>query len=442
MEKLAGLSHLFVTVFLSNFAVLMVNPAITDVTMAALCPGKDQCSLAIYLSGLQQAIIGMGTLVMIPLIGKLSDVYGRKALLTLPMTLSILPLVILAYSRSTTYFYVYYVFRTLTAMTSEGSVQCLALAYVADNISEGKRVSAIGVLTGVGTAAIVCGTLATRFLSTAQTFQVAAFVAMAAVVYMRLFLKDTNRINDALVQPMLKSGSDVTKSDEESSKKIQVFKRISSMGELICLLSSSGTFSRAAFVAFFNSLAEGGLHASLLYFFKAQFHFNKDQFADLMLIVNIGGTFSQLLLMPTFAPIIGEEKLLSIGLFAGFLNMLLNSIAWSVWVPYAVAGFYVFTSVATPSLRSIVSKQVGPMEQGMAQGCISGVSSFANIISPLIYSPLAALFLSDRAPFHFPGFSVMCIGLAWMMAFIASTMIKAAPHSSRGKISIKDYTVA
>ncbi|CAK9167252.1 unnamed protein product [Ilex paraguariensis] len=327
-------------------------------------------------------------------------------------------------------------------MTSEGSVQCLALAYVADNISEGKRVSAIGVLTGVGTAAIVCGTLATRFLSTAQTFQVAAFVAMAAVVYMRLFLKDTNRINDALVQPMLKSGSDVTKSDEESSKKIQVFKRISSMGELICLLSSSGTFSRAAFVAFFNSLAEGGLHASLLYFFKAQFHFNKDQFADLMLIVNIGGTFSQLLLMPTFAPIIGEEKLLSIGLFAGFLNMLLNSIAWSVWVPYAVAGFYVFTSVATPSLRSIVSKQVGPMEQGMAQGCISGVSSFANIISPLIYSPLAALFLSDRAPFHFPGFSVMCIGLAWMMAFIASTMIKAAPHSSRGKISIKDCTVA
>ena len=68
--------------------------------------------------------------------------------------------------------------------------------------------------------------------------QVAAFVAMAAVVYMRLFLKDTNRINDALVQPMLKSGSDVTKSDEESSKKIQVFKRIPSMGELICLLSS------------------------------------------------------------------------------------------------------------------------------------------------------------------------------------------------------------
>ena len=85
----------------------------------------------------------------------------------------------------------------------------------------------------------------------------------------------------------------------------------------------------------------------------------------------------------------------------------------------------------------------------MAQGWISGMSSFANIISPLIFSPLtgnsltkftkdgtwlvsysyyekisqfwkscdsllAALFLSDGAPFPFPGFSIMCIGLAWV----------------------------
>ncbi|KAJ6368873.1 hypothetical protein OIU78_001278 [Salix suchowensis] len=56
MEKLAELSHLFVTVFLSSFASLMVIPAITDVTMSAVCPGKDECSLAIYLSGFQQAV--------------------------------------------------------------------------------------------------------------------------------------------------------------------------------------------------------------------------------------------------------------------------------------------------------------------------------------------------------------------------------------------------
>ncbi|KAJ9553847.1 hypothetical protein OSB04_017892 [Centaurea solstitialis] len=58
----------------------------------ALCPGEDECSLAIYLTGIQQAVTGMGSLVMMPLIGNLSDHYGRKVLLTIPMMLATLPL--------------------------------------------------------------------------------------------------------------------------------------------------------------------------------------------------------------------------------------------------------------------------------------------------------------------------------------------------------------
>ncbi|PON39090.1 hypothetical protein PanWU01x14_307280 [Parasponia andersonii] len=56
MEKWnIGLGHLFMTIFLHNYSAFMVIPAITDVTMSALCPGRDECSLAIYLTGFQQA---------------------------------------------------------------------------------------------------------------------------------------------------------------------------------------------------------------------------------------------------------------------------------------------------------------------------------------------------------------------------------------------------
>jgi hypothetical protein len=57
MEELAGLGHLLVFAFLFYFSAFMVAPVMTDVTMAALCPGRDECSLAIYLNGLQQAVI-------------------------------------------------------------------------------------------------------------------------------------------------------------------------------------------------------------------------------------------------------------------------------------------------------------------------------------------------------------------------------------------------
>lgn len=50
------LSHLLVTLFLYTFATMMIVPAITDVTMSALCPGQDECSLAIYFTGFQQVV--------------------------------------------------------------------------------------------------------------------------------------------------------------------------------------------------------------------------------------------------------------------------------------------------------------------------------------------------------------------------------------------------
>ncbi|KAK6159607.1 hypothetical protein DH2020_006921 [Rehmannia glutinosa] len=400
MENWGRLSHLFVTVFLSNFSELMMSPAIPDVTLAAVCPGKDECSAAIYLTGFQQAIAGIGSVIMMPLIGNLSDAYGRKLLLMIPLVLAIIPTVVLAWKRTTNFFYAYYAIKTLTAMITQGGVLCLALAYLADNVSEGKRVSAFGVLQGVVSAAYVGGTLAARLLSTAQIFQVATAVSIVAAIYMGVFLKETPRQIDALEQPIL----NLAESEEDSckaSKKIGVIRKIPSPRDIFRLLKSSITFSLAAFVAFFNSLAEAGLQACLLYFLKARFHFKKDQFADVLLIAYIGATISNMIFMPTLGPLIGEETLLSVGLFAGFLNMFFDSIAWAAWVPYASASMGMFLFLSSPNLRSIVSKQVGPNEQGLAQGCILGITAFANVISPLIYSPLSALVLAEDAPFHF-----------------------------------------
>lgn len=56
MKDFAGLGHLFVAAFLFHFSSYMVLPSITDVTMEAVCPGRDECSVAIYLSGFQNAV--------------------------------------------------------------------------------------------------------------------------------------------------------------------------------------------------------------------------------------------------------------------------------------------------------------------------------------------------------------------------------------------------
>ncbi|XP_022135593.1 uncharacterized protein LOC111007514 [Momordica charantia] len=435
MEKLSGVSHLFVTVFLSAVAGIMVMPAITDVTMAALCPGRDECSLAIYLSGFQQAITGLGAVVMTPLIGNLSDKYGRKALLTLPMTVSIIPLAILAYSRERNFFYAYYAVKTLTSMVTEGTAGCLALAYLADYTSPAKRASAFSLLAGVGSAAFVCGTIASRFIATAYLFPIAAISSMVATVYMRIFLEDGLPVESDLVQPMLKDEVPELTGREDDAGKLPRptpgFRKIPTLNDVTTLLKSSTLLSLAAVVVFFHGLGDGGMQVSILYYLKARFHFDKNQFADLMLLSGVTGTVSQLVLMPLLAPVLSEEKLLSIGLLVGTIGMVINSIAWAIWVPYATTIFSIIGVFVNPSLCSIVSKQVGQHEQGKVQGCLSGISSLAQIVAPFIFSPLTALFLSENPPFYYPGFSLLCIAVTSVICLILSVMMTTSASSTK-----------
>ncbi|KAG7636415.1 Major facilitator superfamily [Arabidopsis thaliana x Arabidopsis arenosa] len=435
-DGIGGLRHMLATVFLSAFAGFMVVPVITDVTVAALCSGSDDsCSLAVYLTGFQQVAIGMGTMIMMPVIGNLSDRYGIKTILTLPMCLSIVPPVILGYRRDTKFFYVFYISKILTSMVCEGTVDCLAYAYVAVNIHGSTRISAFGILAGIKTIAGLFGTLVARFLPIALTFQVSAISFFVGLVYMRVFLKenlkadedddhhhgtyhqeDHDSINTTmLAEPIL----------NDTPIKTQVFqKKYSSLKDMISLMKTSTIFFQALVVTFFSSFSDSGMESAFLYFLKARFGFDKKQFADLLLLITIVGSISQLFVLPRFASAIGECKLLSTGLFMEFINMAIVSVSWAPWVPYLTTVFVPGALFVMPSVCGIASRQVGPGEQGKVQGCISGVRSFGKVVAPFVFSPLTALFLSKNAPFYFPGFSLLCISLSSLIGFFQSLLIK------------------
>ncbi|XP_009121172.1 multidrug resistance protein 2 isoform X1 [Brassica rapa] len=439
-DGFVGMRHMLTIVFLSGFAGFMEGPVITDVTVAAVCSSPDDaCSLAVYLTGFQQVAIGLGTMVMMPVIGNLSDRYGIKAVLTLPMCLSILPPVILGYKRDTHFFYMFYIIKILTALVCEGTVDCLASAYVAENIQGRTRISAFSVLAGVKTMSSLCGTLVARFLPLALIFKVSAISFLVAMVYMRSFLKerlnndengyhqqDDGDSNDVtmLAEPMLNNTTITTSA---------LNKKQSSLKDMMILMKTSTIFVQALVVTFFSSFSDNGMQSAFLYFLKARFGFDKNQFADLMLLITIVGSISQLFVLPRFASTIGERKLLSAGLFMEFTNMAVVSISWAPWVPYLTTLFVSGAMLVMPSVCGIASRQVGPGEQGKVQGCISGVKSFGKVVAPFVFSPLTALFLSNNAPFYFPGFSLLCISLSSMIGFFQSLMIKDVPPSQLNK---------
>ncbi|RID44197.1 hypothetical protein BRARA_I01011 [Brassica rapa] len=431
-EKLGGLGHILTTVFLSSFAGFLVRPVMTDVTVAAVCSGlNDSCSLAVYLTGVQQVTVGLGTMVMMPVIGNLADRYGIKALLTLPMCLSIIPPAILGYRRDTLFFYTYYVIKIIFDMVCQGTVDCLAQAYVAKNIHGTQRISMFGVLAGVRSISAVCATFAARFLPTASTFQVTALSLFVGLAYMRIFLKERLHDDDEddydgggdermLTEPIL----------ENAPTRTHVFyNKYSSLKDMVALMKNSTILVQALAVTFFVTFSQSGMESAFLYFLKARFGFKKNDFAQLSLLVWIIGSISQLFILRILVSAIGERRVLSTGLLMDFFNAAILSVSWSPWVPYAATALVPGVMFVMPSIYGIASRQVRSAEQGKVQGCIYGVKSFAEVVAPFVYSPLTALFLSDNAPFYFPGFSLLCIALSLMIGFLLSLLIKDVPSS-------------
>jgi MFS family permease len=282
--RLGELRHLLVTVFLSGLAEYLIRPVMTDVTVAAVCSGlDDSCSLAVYLTGVQQVTVGMGTMVMMPVIGNLSDRYGIKAMLTLPMCLSVLPPAILGYRRDTNFFYAFYVIKTLFDMVCQGTIDCLANAYVAKNVHGTKRISMFGILAGVSSISGVCASLSARFLSIASTFQVAAISLFIGLVYMRVFLKE--RLQDAddddeadsggcRSHQEVHNGGDLKMLTEpilrDAPTKTHVFNsKYSSWKDMVSLINNSTILIQALVVTFFATFSESGRGSALMVFFMS-----------------------------------------------------------------------------------------------------------------------------------------------------------------------------
>ncbi|KAF3434488.1 hypothetical protein FNV43_RR25591 [Rhamnella rubrinervis] len=419
-RELRPLLHLLLPLCVHWIAEEMTVSVLVDVTTGALCPRHSTCSQVIYINGVQQTIVGVFKMVVLPLLGQLADEHGRKPLLLLTVSTTIFPFALLAWNPSKELVYAYYVLRTISYILSQGSIFCIAVAYTADVVSDNKRAAVFSWITGLFSASHVLGNVLARFLPERFIFMVSIALLIFCPVYMQLFLRET-----------VKEFPNKNKDSSCLTKTLDVVRRrYESMRDSATLVISSPTLRSISLVSFFYELGMSGISSVLLYYLKAAFGFDKNQFSEILMLVGIGSIVSQMLVLPLINPLVGEKVILCIALLASVAYALLYGLAWAAWVPYLSASFGVIYILVKPSTYAIISKASSSTNQGKAQGFIAGIQSIASLLSPLAMSPLTSWFLSSNAPFNCKGFSIVCASICMVISLCFACLIKPEARSS------------
>jgi MFS transporter, DHA1 family, tetracycline resistance protein len=127
-------------------------------------------------------------------------------------------------------------------------------------------------------------------------------------------------------------------------------------------------------------------------------------------------------------PKIGNEKSIYLGLGLYALGLLLFAFATEGWMMFVFLIPYCLGGIAGPALQSIISGHVPPNEQGELQGALTSLMSATSIIGPPVMTNLFAYFTKKEAPVYFPGAAFF---LGALLMIVSTYYAYRALHSEK-----------
>lgn len=101
-------------------------------------------------------------------------------------------------------------------------------------------------------------------------------------------------------------------------------------------------------------------------------------------------------------PKLGNYRSISVGLVLYGIGFVLYALADQGWMMFAVTALASLGGIAMPALQGVMSNQVPMNEQGELRGALTSVMSLTSVVGPLIMTQLFGYFTSSAAPIQLP----------------------------------------
>lgn len=314
-----------------------------------------------------------------PLVGNLSDKYGRRPIILISLLGFAIDYVFLALSPNIIWLFIG---RVIAGMT--GASITTASAYIADISTEenrAKNFGLIGAAFGMGfIIGPVLGGLLGQFGSRVP-FYAAAVLCLINFIYGYFILPE---------------------SLDKDHRRAFEWKRANPIGSLF-MLKKHPKISGLILVLILVYIGAHAVQSNWSYFTMYMFGWKEKEVGLSLGLIGLLVGLVQGVLIRWINPKIGNERSIYYGLGLYAIGMLLFAFATESWMMFAFLVPYCLGGICGPALQSVITGNVSKQEQGELQGALTSLMSATAIIGPPLMTNLFFYFTHDQAPFQFPG---------------------------------------
>ena len=376
---------ILVTVLLDMLGIGLVIPVLPKL-VTTMYGGDLSTGSAIF--GTFAASYALMQFLFSPVIGNLSDAYGRRPVILISLLGSGLDYMLMTLAPSWQWLFVG---RVISGIT--GANITAANAYVADVSSLEQRARNFGMIGACFGVGFIVGPALGGLLGKyglRVPFAVAAGLTLCNWLYGCFVLPESH---------------------PKEHRRPFDWSRANPLGSLGGLARYPIVIGLVATIAL-ERLAHDSLPSTWVLYTTYRFNWTELDNGLALALVGIMYAIVSGGLTGTIVKKLGERKALITGLMIGSLTFLMYGLASQGWMLYLMIVVGSLGGISVPALQAIISQNTPATEQGAVQGALASIQSIAAIIGPLMATSLFGYFTSSAAPVKLPG-----------AAFLASSLL-------------------
>jgi DHA1 family tetracycline resistance protein-like MFS transporter len=370
------ITFILITVVIDSMGIGLILPVMPDLLREVA--GVDLATAAIW-GGLLSAIFAVMQFLFGPVLGNLSDRFGRRPILLVALVVMAIDYLVLAMAGTLWLLFLGRIIGGITAAT-----QSTAAAYMADISKPEQKAANFGLISAAFGLGFIIGPLLGGLLGelgTRAPFYAAAALAALNAIFGYFVLPET--VRQAIPRPF----------EWRRANPFGAFRAVGRLPGLGVLLTVFFLYQVAFFV----------YPAVWAYFTRARFGWEDGMVGVSLALFGVAMVVVQAWLIRVILARFGERLTVAFGLLFNIAAFGTIALVASGTIALILTPLTALGAVVVPALQGLMSRMVSDDAQGELQGVLTSIGAVSMIISPVLMTQTFAYFTSEGSIIQLPG---------------------------------------